>query len=158
MSDAALRDEVEQLYTEYAECLDGGDLERWPELFTEDCLYRIVPRENHELGLPLALVLCESRAMLCDRVDAIRKATFFEPRRLLHLWSGIRVQATPGDPEIRARASFAVLQTLAGRETRVFLAGRYLDRIVREADRLRFRERVCVFDSDVVSGSLVYPV
>jgi 3-phenylpropionate/cinnamic acid dioxygenase small subunit len=158
VSAVALREEVEELYAEYAECLDGDELERWPALFTEDCLYRIVPRENHELGLPLAIVLCESRAMLCDRVDAIRKTAFFRPRRMRHLWSGIRLQTAPGDSEIRAQASFAVLETLAGQETRVFLAGRYLDRIVRDAGGLRFRERVCVFDSDVVPGSLVYPV
>ncbi len=153
-----LREEVEELYAEYAECLDADELERWPELFTEDCLYRVVPRENLEQGLPLALVLCESRAGLRDRVEAIRRSAVFEPRRLRHFWSGLRVRADPGAGEIGAEASFAVLQTLAGDETRVFLAGRWLDRIVRDADRLRFRERLCVFDSDLVPGSLVYPV
>jgi 3-phenylpropionate/cinnamic acid dioxygenase small subunit len=118
----------------------------------------VQPRENFEQGLPLALIRCESRAGLRDRVEAIRRTAVFEPRRLRHLWSGLRVRAEPGSDETRAEASFAVLQTLSGDETRVFLAGRWLDRIVRDGGRLRFRERLCVFDSDLVPGSLVYPV
>jgi 3-phenylpropionate/cinnamic acid dioxygenase small subunit len=104
-------------------------------------------------------VLCESRAALLDRVEAIRRTAVFEPRRLRHIWSGLRVRAASGEDEVRAEAGFALLQTLSGDETRVLLAGRWLDRIVREPDgALRFRERVCVLDGDLVPGSLVYPV
>ncbi len=154
---STLREEVEELYAEYAACLDGDELERWPELFTENSCYRVLPRENFEQGLPLAVILCESRAGLRDRVEAIRRSAVFGPRRMRHLWSGLRLHAD-NPSETRAEASFAVLQTLAGDETRVFLAGQWLDRIVRDGGRLRFRERICVFDSDLVPGSLVYPV
>ncbi len=153
-----LREEVEALYTDYVECLDNDALERWPDFFTEDCRYEIVPKENHDLGLPLAVMRCESRAMLVDRVEALRRSAVFEPRQLRHLWSGLRVEPPDADGAISARASFAVLQTVAGDLTRVFLAGRWLDRLVREAGRLRFRERLCVFDSNLVPGSLVHPV
>ena len=49
-----LRGLVDELYADYVGCLDDGDFERWPEFFTERCSYRIVPRENHDRGLPLA--------------------------------------------------------------------------------------------------------
>jgi 3-phenylpropionate/cinnamic acid dioxygenase small subunit len=153
-----LREEVEDLYTEYVDCLDGDELERWPELFTEECRYQVLPRENYEQGLPLAVILCESRAALLDRVEAIRRSAVFGPRRMRHLYSGLRVRPGRGGVETRAEASFVVLQTLAGDETRIFLAGRWIDNIVRDGGRLRFRERICVFDSDLVPGSLVYPV
>ena len=29
--------ELEQLYTDYAHCLDADELERWPDFFTDDC-------------------------------------------------------------------------------------------------------------------------
>ena len=44
--DLALRLEVEELFTEYTHVLDDGELEQWPEFFTDDCLYQIVSREN----------------------------------------------------------------------------------------------------------------
>ena len=54
----SFREEVEDLYAEYAEVIDGGELERWPELFVEPCLYRIVSKENYDKGLPLSVMLC----------------------------------------------------------------------------------------------------
>jgi 3-phenylpropionate/cinnamic acid dioxygenase small subunit len=41
-----LRLELEQLYADYVGCLDEERFEDWPQFFTEDCIYRIVPREN----------------------------------------------------------------------------------------------------------------
>ena len=49
-----LRLELEDLFAAYAACLDDGELERWPEFFTDDCRYEIIPRENFERGLPVA--------------------------------------------------------------------------------------------------------
>lgn len=157
MIPAELRHEVEDLYHEYAECLDDDQLERWPEFFTDPCRYEVIPRDNWERGLPLALVRCESRGMLLDRVEALRRASVYAPRYLRHLLSGIRIQEVVGD-EIRVRASYAVLQTLEDEETRVFNSGRYLDLLARVDGRLRFRERLCVFDTILVPGSLVYPL
>jgi len=152
-----LRFEIDDLYAEYVECLDDGDLERWPELFTNDCLYKIMPRENFERGLPLALMLCESKGMLQDRVEALRRASVHAPRALRHLVSNIRIREQ--DPDgIRVQANYAVLQTLNDEPTQVFNAGRYVDRLVRDAGRLKFKEKLCVFDSIVVPGSLVYPL
>ena len=52
---------------------NDGALERWPEFFTEACVYKVIPRENVEQGLPVALIYCESRDMLVDRVVAMRE-------------------------------------------------------------------------------------
>ena len=59
---------VYDLLAEYAACLDDCRLNDWLDLFVEDCLYRIVPRENYAANLPLSLVLCDSKDMLRDRV------------------------------------------------------------------------------------------
>ncbi len=152
-----LRLEIDDLYSAYADCLDDGDLERWPEFFTDDCRYEIIPRDNFERGLPLAVMRCESKRMLVDRVAALRRSSVYAPRALRHLVSGVRVVAVESGV-IRAGASYAVLQTLPDEETTLFNAGRYLDRVVREAGTLMFQERLCVFDSVLVPGSLVYPI
>ena len=152
-----LRLAVEDLYAEYCAALDEGRYEDWAALFTEDCVYRIVPRDNHERGLPLALMHCESRGMLLDRVVALRETSYYAPRALRHMVSGIRV-AEAADGTLGGQANYLVLQTLPEEPTTVFNAGRYLDVIVREAAGWRFRERLCVFDSIVVPSSLIVPL
>ena len=42
--------------------------------------------------------------------------------------------------------------------TSVFNVGECRDRIAIEQDRLRFKERTCVFDSMLVPNSLVFPL
>ena len=155
--DAALRFEIEDLYAEYADVLDTEDLERWPELFVEDAFYDVIPRENYERDMPLAIMRCESRAMMQDRVRAIRETLMFEPRYVRHLISSFRIAAN-GDGKIDVTANYAVLETLPDEMTKVLNAGRYVDMLVREDGKLRFKQKRCVYDSSVVPNSLVYPV
>src|SRR5947208_17131113 len=82
-----LRLELEELYAAYTACLDEERFEEWPEFFVEHCLYKIVPRENFERGLPLATWLCESKGYLADRVPAIRKTAVYAPRYLRRMVS-----------------------------------------------------------------------
>jgi hypothetical protein len=51
-----------------------------------------------------------------------------------------------------------VLETLPNQYTQILSAGRYLDTIVREGGRLRFREKICVFDTVLVPASIIHPV
>jgi len=153
----ALRLEIEDLYSEYCAALDEGRYEDWAALFTEDCLYRVVPRDNHDRGLPLALMHCESRGMLLDRIVALRETAYYAPRALRHMVSGIRI-AGAEDGVLRGQANYLVLQTLAEQPTTLFNAGRYQDIIVRAAGSLRFRERLCIFDSILVPSSLIVPL
>jgi anthranilate 1,2-dioxygenase small subunit len=152
-----LRFEIEEVYYDYVECIDDGKLERWPEFFTEECLYKIIPRENFERGLPLATMLCESKGMLKDRVVAIRQTGMYAPRAMRHLISNIRVKGQE-DGIVRVQANYAVLQTLIDEETRVFNAGKYVDKLVREDGRLKFKEKLCIFDSVLIPASLIYPI
>jgi 3-phenylpropionate/cinnamic acid dioxygenase small subunit len=152
-----LRAELDALYAEYAACLDEERFEDWPEFFPEDCLYKIVPRENFERGLPLATWLCESKGYLKDRVVAIRKTLLFAPRRVRRMVSGLRIIGWNGDA-LETRASYAAFETLTDETTRVFNVGVYRDKIVEEGGALKFREKVCVFDSLLVPNSLIFPL
>ena len=155
--DPVLRFEIEDLYAVYADVLDMMELERWPEQFTENAFYDVIPRENYDRDLPLAIMRCESRAMMEDRVRAIRETLMFEPRYVRHLISSFRI--TPGDDgEIGVTANYLVLETLSDEMTKILNAGRYVDTLVREDGALRFKEKRCVYDSTVVPNSLVYPV
>jgi salicylate 5-hydroxylase small subunit len=116
-----------------------------------------VPRENWERKLPIALMLCESKGMLRDRVTAVRSTALYAPRTFRHLIGQFRIAAETQE-RIRVRANYVVLQTLVDDLTRIQNAGKYLDLVVRTPQGLRFQEKICVFDSVLVPNSLIYPV
>jgi 3-phenylpropionate/cinnamic acid dioxygenase small subunit len=157
MSAGELRLALEEVYADYIGCLDEERFEDWPAFFTDPCVYKIVPRENFERGLPLATWLCESRGYLLDRVVAIRKTAMYAPRTMRRMVSAIRVLGWEGET-LRVRANYLALETLQDELTRVFNVGQYHDILVAEGGRLRFREKVCVFDSALVPNSLIYPL
>jgi 3-phenylpropionate/cinnamic acid dioxygenase small subunit len=152
-----LRMRLADLYCAYGDALDDGALERWPDFFTQDCLYKIIPRENFEQNLPIALIYCESRNMLVDRVVALRETALYVARTMRHLTGNIRVRAIEAG-SLRLTANFALYQTMNDQPSELFLCGRYHDRVVEDDVGLRFAERICVYDSTIVPTSLVYPV
>lgn len=152
-----LRLELDTLYAAYADCLDDERFEEWPDFFVETCVYKIVSRENFERGLPLALWLSEGKGYLADRVTAIRKTAVYAPRWIKRLVTGIHVLGWSGEV-LETRVNYAAFETLVDEPTRVFNVGRYHDRIVVEDGRLKFQEKICVFDSLLVPNSLIYPL
>ena len=149
---------LEDLYADYCDLLDDDRLEEWLKLFVEDASYRAVARENWVRDLPLSTMACESPAMLSDRVTAIRTTSMYIPRTLRHIVGRLKVTPSP-DGGWTVTASWLVSQTLAGEPTTLFAAGRYQDRVVADSDgRLRFAEKVVVYDSELVPTSLIYPL
>jgi salicylate 5-hydroxylase small subunit len=59
---------------------------------------------------------------------------------------------------IRAQANYAVFRTKPGDASEVYNVGRYIDEIVRTPDGMKFSVRRCVYDSEMVLNSLIYPV
>ena len=152
----SLREELEDFYAEYGEVIDGGAIDRWPELFVEPCLYRIVSKENYDKGLPLSLMRCESMGMLKDRAFASRELNVYAPRAWRHSITQIRGSEEGG--RIAARANFVVFESLHEQHTRILCAGRYLDTLVRTEAGLRLREKICVYDAALIPGSIVMPI
>ena len=155
---AALRRfELERLYADYARCLDADELERWPDFFVEDCFYRITSAENYEAGLPLGLVRATSRAMLMDRVKALREANVYEPQRYRHLVSALAMLGE-GEDGLDLEANFLVVRTMQDGAMMLFAAGRYVDRVVREAGEWKFARREVVLDSRQIDTLLAIPL
>lgn len=146
-----------QLNARYAAVLDGGDWEAWPEFFVEQCRYTVVPRENHERNLPLAVMDFESKGMLKDRVYGIKETLFFDPYYQRHV-IGLPFITYLDDAVIEAETNYAVLRTKTEQMSDVYNTGRYLDRIVRTPHGLRFESRICVYDSEMIPNSLIYPI
>ena len=148
---------LNQLQAAYASTVDAADWAGWCELFTDDCVYRLVPRENHDRGLPLATLSFESKGMLKDRAYAIRETLFHDPYYQRHVIGATRLLRFDGD-SIECETNYAVFRTKLSELTTVFNVGRYLDTVVRTSQGLRFARRVCVYDSEMIPNSIIYPI
>jgi len=153
----ALRARIGDLYLAYECALDDGELERWPDFFIEACTYKVIPRENQERNLPVAVIYCESRDMLIDRVVALRETALYAPR-ILRRMTGVPYLRAIDDDGLHLTANFALFQTMQDQPSETFLCGRYQDRVVDDGGALRFAERLCIYDSTIIPTSLVYPV
>ena len=149
--------ELEQLYTDYAHCLDADELERWPEFFTDDCFYRITSAENYEAGMPLGLIHATSRNMLKDRVSALREANIYEPQRYRHLVSSMKIGEELGET-LDLVANFIVVRTMQEGDMTLFAAGRYLDQVSLTDDGWKFARKDVILDSRRIDTLLAIPL
>lgn len=157
--DVALQLAIENLLARYVHAIDEDRLEDWPQFFSERGRYRVTTAENFERGLPLCLVYADSRAMLCDRVAALRHANVYEPQRYRHTVSGTLVERTDAACA-RAVSSFQVVRIMQSGESTLFATGRYLDVIRLDGGdgSLRFDEKVVVCDSRRFDTLLAIPL
>lgn len=150
---ATMRD----LYDDYSFFLDDEHHEQWLQLFTVDCDYRVMSRENVERGLPLATMRCDSRNMLADRLHAIRETQFFAQRVMRHFVSAVRIASVDGG-RVHTTANFLVTETLADEPSVVHSVGQYRDELVMDDGVPRFATKVAVYDAPLVRTSLVMPL
>ena len=157
--DIELQLTVENLLARYAHAIDDDRLEAWPAFFVEQARYRITTAENHERGLPLSLVYADSRAMLRDRVNALRHANVYEAQRYRHSISSVLVERIDAHTA-RAVSAFQVLRIMHSGETMLFASGRCLDRIrlMGETGLAQFEERIVVIDSRRVDTLMAIPL
>jgi salicylate 5-hydroxylase small subunit len=135
-----------QLYADYALAVDSGNWDLWPEFFTEQCVYKLQPRENFERGFPLK-----------DRVYGIKETLYHDPYYQRHV-VGAPVVRKVEEGRIHAEANYAVFRTKLDKASTVFNVGRYIDTIVHTPEGLKFAERLCIFDSEMIPNSIIYPI
>ena len=148
---------IQQLYADYASAVDSGQWDLWPEFFTEQCVYKLQPRENHERGFPLSTLSLTSKGMLKDRVYGISETLYHDPYYQRHV-VGAPIVRKVSEGRIYSEANYAVFRTKYDKESTVFNVGRYLDIIVQTPEGFKFAERVCVYDSEMIPNSIIYPI
>ena len=148
---------LNQLYADYASAVDSGNWDLWPDFFTDDCIYRLQPRENHERGFPLATLSFSSKGMLKDRVYGIKETLFHDPYYQRHVVSTPVIREV-ADGRWRSEANYAVFRTKLSEASTVFNVGRYLDLVVRTPVGLKFASRECIYDSEMIPNSIIYPI
>ncbi len=160
-ADSTARDAVctalADLMEDYARAIDRDELERWPDFFEASCIYKVTSRENVAAGYPVGVIFADSRAMLQDRVKALRDANIYERQCYRHLIG--RPWITHADGEsVRAETSFVVVRTMRDGASSLFASGSYHDVLRVREDRLSFVERIVVCDSSRIDTLLALPL
>jgi 3-phenylpropionate/cinnamic acid dioxygenase small subunit len=158
MTDAETLFRLAALNSDYAGCIDADRLEEWPGLFLEDGRYRLTSADNQRRGYAAGIIYADSRAMLTDRVAALREANIYERQSYRHIVGMPALR--PGEAgEIAAETPFLVVRTMRDGRMDLFAAGVYLDRVREDAaGRLRFAERVVVCDSSRFDTLVAIPL
>ena len=139
----------------YIAMLDTDALELWPEMFADDCLYEIIPKENEDLGLPAGLIHCDSKAMLRDRVVSLRNANIFEAHSYRHMTSGLTFAVDAGTVDMQS--SYLVMQTRSnGESASIRRAATSTASCAR--DRWRYRWKRVIYDTSRVQTLLATPI
>ena len=158
------------LNSDYAACIDADRLDDWPNFFLEACVYKITTADNHRRGYAAGVIYADSRAMLLDRVAALREANIYERHTYRHIVGMPRVTVEAADTAeiagtataaapVVAETPFLVIRTMRDGRMDIFAAGRYLDRVASDRDgTLRFAERIVVCDSPRFDTLLAIPL
>ena len=147
---------IEHLLTRYVHALDDDCLEDWPGFFTEQGRYRITTLENHRQGLPLCIVQADSRAMMRDRISALRHANIYEAQSYRHTVSATLVRPL-GDKGFEAISNFSVVRIMQDGASVLFATGRYVDRISKAGNPL-FEDKLVILDSRRIDTLLAIPI
>jgi salicylate 5-hydroxylase small subunit len=149
--------ELMQLYADYAAAVDAKEWDKWVDFFTENCEYKVQPRDNYERGFPLATLALLSRGMLQDRAYGIQETLFHDPYYQRHVVGLPRILKAEGTL-IESEANYSVFRTKLSKETTVFNVGRYLDRVRVTPHGMKIESRICIYDSEMIPNSLIYPI
>jgi 3-phenylpropionate/cinnamic acid dioxygenase small subunit len=148
---------IADLNARYADAIDADRLEAWPDFFSDDGLYRITTAENIAHGLPLSLMYATSRAMLRDRVTALREANIYEAQRYRHVIGTPLITAVENG-SVRARTSFITVRIMRTGDTMLFATGCYEDHMVDGPNGARFAEKTVILDSRQIDTLLAIPL
>ena len=149
------------LYADYAICLEDRRFADWPDFFAETCHYEVRSRENTELDLPGALILCESRGMIEDRITVLTDTLTYRYLHIRHLITNVRIHEVPGGEAggtTKTSASYLVLHSTEEGETRIFSTGKYEDEIVFEGDDPKFKKKIVTADTFAIDNLLAVPL
>jgi anthranilate 1,2-dioxygenase small subunit len=157
--DTALAARVAQFLFAYAACLDEERFVDWPAFFIpEDCTYRVLSRENVDLGLPVPIMGCFTHGMVKDRVAMLVKQTLtYRRMNLLRQVTNVRASATD-DGSIAAKAALVVFQSSEEGVSSVYMVARYDATLAADGDGFRIRRMDVIVDSFGIDTMLAVPL
>jgi 3-phenylpropionate/cinnamic acid dioxygenase small subunit len=157
MAEQITLDRIMAVQAAYIRCIDGNALERWPEFFTDDCIYKVTTAENEREGFDAGIIYADSKNMLADRVLALRQANIYEKQSYRHIL-GLPTIVSNGGGEAETETPFLVVRIMHDGQTDVFATGVYIDKLRADGKELRFAARLVVCDSSRIDTLMAIPL
>lgn len=152
-----LRLQIEDLLRRYVRQIDDGEIEAWPDFFTDDARYLIIPRDTYDAGQTVGFYFCDGKPMLRDRVTTLRETAIYEPQRYRHMISATEIVGE-ANGTVTAETNFMVVRTTQDGEMTIFAAGQYRDEVVFEDGGPKFRDKLVLTDSPRADTLIAMPL
>jgi p-cumate 2,3-dioxygenase beta subunit len=144
------RSEVEGFLYLEASILDDWDLDGWLELLCDDASYLVPPNEAPDADPDDTLfIIADDIHRIRSRVKRLKSPDAhaeYPPSRTRRLITNVRILES-SDAELTATSNFSVHRFRRGGKGGVYV-GRYIHRLVREADGFRIAERRVILDAE----------
>ena len=150
---------VRSFFNVYAELLDAEQFDAWTDLFEpEDCTYRVLSRENQDLGLPLPIMGCFSHGMVRDRVAMLAKGVLTYRRdRLLRQVTNVQCLDL-SETQVQARANLVVYQSSEEGVSSLYMVARYNALLSVSGETWLIQSMAVVVDSFGIDTMLAVPL
>lgn len=97
--------------------------------------------------------------MIQDRVYGVKETLYHDPYYQRHIVGTPRLLSVSDDGlRIHAQANYTVIRTKFDGDSTILSVGYYHDDIVRTSEGLKFLSRLCVYDSEMIANSIIYPI
>ena len=158
MTDATTLFAISALNAACAAAIDSGRLEAWPDFFHEQCFYKVTTADNVAKAYQAGIIFADSRAMLMDRISALREANIYERQSYRHILGMPLLSDGPGGA-VAAETSFLVVRTMREGQMDLFVTGIYRDLLRRDAaGAWKLAERIVICDSQRFDTLLAIPL
>ena len=159
MIDPAVLARVDALQMKYLSALDRRDLESWLACFADEAGYVCITRENNDAGLPVALMMDDTRARLKDRVKFVNEvwSGTFEDYATRHFVQRLDCKEA-GKARYDVLTNFMVSYTNRRGGSDILVTGVYEDVVETAGTEANFISKRAILDTVTTPRYLVYPV
>jgi 3-phenylpropionate/cinnamic acid dioxygenase small subunit len=157
--DQALLAAIDALQMKYLAALDRRDFDAWLDCFADEAAYICISRENHEAGLPVAMMMDDTRARLRDRVRFIKEvwSGTYEDYATRHFVQ--RIDSKPLDKSyFSVVTNFMVSYINRRGGSDILVTGVYDDTVDTKGGTPKFVSKRAILDTVTTPRYLVYPV
>jgi 3-phenylpropionate/cinnamic acid dioxygenase small subunit len=157
--DGGVLTRIDGLQMKYLSALDRRDLESWLACFADEAGYVCITRENHDAGLPVALMMDDTRARLKDRVKFITEvwSGTFEDYATRHFVQRLDCKEAAGG-RYDVLTNFMVSYTNRRGGSDILVTGVYEDTVAITGADTNFISKRAILDTVTTPRYLVYPV
>jgi anthranilate 1,2-dioxygenase small subunit len=157
MDTVSLREKIAAFQAAYIRCIDNNDLESWPDFFLPQCRYAVTTADNQRDGLAAGLIWASNRAMLQDRISALRHANVYERHSYRHIVGQPFIMASQAH-STSVETPFMVARIMHDGETSLYCTGVYQDVYDTSTEKLLLESRIVVCDSSRIDTLLAVPL